>query len=131
LETNPPQAARVYALMSIAHYDAQIACWDAKYAYWAPRPFHLDPELVTLFPSPNHPSYPAAHGCAPAAITAALAYLFPAEAESIQARADEAAMTRLWAGIHFRSDIETGLALGRAVADLVIEQAEQDGSQSD
>lgn len=131
LDTNPPQVARIYALMSVAHYDAQIACWDAKYTYWAPRPFHLDPDLVTLFPSPNHPSYPAAHGCAPAAITSALAYLFPTEAASIQARAEEAAITRLWAGIHFRSDIETGLALGRAVADLVIERAEQDGSQSE
>jgi membrane-associated phospholipid phosphatase len=130
LDANPPQAARIYALMSVAHYDAQIACWDAKYVYWAPRPFHLDPALVTLFPSPNHPSYPAAHGCASGAITAMLAYLFPAEAETINARADEAAMTRLWAGIHFRSDIETGLALGRAVADLVIEWAEQDGAQA-
>jgi hypothetical protein len=34
-----------------------------------------------------------------------------------------------WAGIHFRSDIDTGLALGRAVAKLVIERAEKDGSQ--
>jgi membrane-associated phospholipid phosphatase len=126
LDADPPQAARVYALMSVAHYDAQIACWDAKYTYWAMRPFQLDPELVTLFPSPNHPSYPAAHGCASGAITAMLAYLFPQEAEAITARADEAAMTRLWAGIHFRSDIETGLALGRAVAARVIEYAEQD-----
>lgn len=122
LDKNPPRAARIYAAMSVAHYDAQIACWDAKYAYWAPRPFQLDPELVTLFPSPNHPSYPAAHGCASGAITAVSAYFFPAEAESIQARADEAAMTRLWAGIHFRSDIETGLALGRAVAQKVIDR---------
>jgi len=126
LDGNPPQAARIYALMSVTHYDAQIACWDAKYAYWAPRPFQLDPELVTPFPSPNHPSYPAAHGCASGAITDALAYLFPAEAASIQARADEAAMSRLWAGIHYRSDIETGLALGRAVAQKVIDHAQQD-----
>ncbi len=90
LDSNPPQAARIYALMSVTHYDAQIACWDAKYAYWAPRPFQLDPELVTLFPTPNHPSYPAAHGCASGAITSAMAYLFPAEAESIHVRADEA-----------------------------------------
>jgi membrane-associated phospholipid phosphatase len=124
LDKNPPQAARIYAAMSIAHYDAQIACLDAKYAYWAPRPFQLDPELVTLFPTPNHPSYPAAHGCASGAITAVLEHFFPSEAEAIQARADEAAMSRLWAGIHFRSDIETGLALGRSVAQRVIERTE-------
>ena len=39
-----------------------VACWDAKYAYWAIRPFQLDPDVKTLFPTPNHPSYPAAHG---------------------------------------------------------------------
>ncbi len=128
LDTNPPQAARIYAMMSVTHYDAQIACWDAKYAYWVPRPFQSDPTLVTLFPTPNHPSYPAAHGCASGAIAATLAYFFPAEAESIQARADEAGMSRLWAGIHFRSDIETGLALGRAVAQKVIEH-DQENSQ--
>jgi membrane-associated phospholipid phosphatase len=125
LDTNPPRAARIYAAMSVAHYDAQIACWDAKYAYWAPRPFQLDPALVTLFPSPNHPSYPAAHGCASGAIITALAYFFPAEAASINARAGEAAFTRLWAGIHYRSDIETGLALGRAVAQKVIGHEQQ------
>jgi hypothetical protein len=123
IDSNPPQAARIYATMSVAHYDAQIACWDAKYAYWAPRPFHLDPELVTLFPTPNHPSYPAAHGCASGAITSVMAHFFPAEAAAIHARADEAGMSRLWGGIHFRNDIETGLALGRSVAQLVIEHA--------
>jgi membrane-associated phospholipid phosphatase len=123
LDANPPQAARVYAVMSVAQYDALIACWDAKYTYWAMRPFQYDETLVTLFPTPNHPSYPAAHGCSSGALAAALAYLFPAEAESIQARAEEAAMSRLWGGIHFRSDIETGLALGRAVAQKVIEHA--------
>ena len=37
--------------------------------------------------------------------------------------------SRLWAGIHFRSDIDTGLALGRAIANLVIERAKKDGLQ--
>lgn len=54
-----------------------------------------------------------------------LAYLFPEETDFITARAEEAAMSRLWGGIHFRSDIETGLALGRAVAQKVIEYDQQ------
>ena len=37
--------------------------------------------------------------------------------------------SRLWAGIHFRSDIEAGLGVGRAVAQKVIERAKNDGSQ--
>ena len=38
LEENPPAAARAYALAGIAHNDGSVACWDAKYTYWAPRP---------------------------------------------------------------------------------------------
>lgn len=123
LDANPPAVARIYALMSIAHYDAILACWDAKYTYWAMRPFQLDPKLVTPFPTPNHPSYPAAHGCASSAIAGVEEALFPAEAQYIHDKADEAGWSRLWAGIHFRSDIEAGLKLGRSVATLVIERA--------
>jgi len=128
LDVNPPRAARVYALASIAGYDATVACWDAKYTFWAIRPFMLG--VTPLFPTPNHPSYPAAHGCLSGAISATLAYLFPHDAVALNALGTEAGESRLWAGIHFRSDIDTGLALGRAVAKLVIEQAEKDGSQS-
>lgn len=124
LEINPLEVAWIYALMSIAHYDAILACWDAKYTYWAMRPFQLDPKLVTLFPAPNHPSYPAAHGCASSAIAGVEEALFPAEAQYIHDKADEAGWSRLWAGIHFRSDIEVGLKLGRTVAKAVIERAE-------
>ena len=63
LDTNPPRAARVQALMSVASYDAAVACWDAKYTYWAMRPFHYDPRFTPPIPVPQHPSYPAAHGC--------------------------------------------------------------------
>jgi hypothetical protein len=38
LDVNPLRAARLYALASIAAYDATVACWDAKYTYWAVRP---------------------------------------------------------------------------------------------
>lgn len=125
LDSNPPQAARIYALLSVAQYDAIVACWDAKYAYWAIRPFQLDPTLVTLFPTPNHPSYPAAHACYSSATATMLSHLFPAEAAFIQAKAEEAGMSRLWGGIHFRSDIETGMALGQAAAQKVIEYDQQ------
>jgi membrane-associated phospholipid phosphatase len=129
LEANQPRAARIYALLSVAHYDAIIACWDAKYTYWAIRPFQLDPSVVTLFATPNHPSYPAAHGAASGSISEALAYAFPEEADSARARGTEAGMSRIWAGIHFRSDVEVGLALGRAVAQQVIDRVKNDGSQ--
>jgi hypothetical protein len=39
LAANSPRAARAYALQSIAFYDAYVATFDGKYAYWAIRPF--------------------------------------------------------------------------------------------
>jgi len=129
LDANPPRAARAYALWSIAFYDAGVACWDAKYAYWQIRPFQLDPNWRTLFPTPNHPSYPAAHGCFSSAAAAATGYLFPRNAQALNALADEAAESRIWAGIHYRSDVTVGLALGRAVAQRVVDVARRDGSR--
>jgi hypothetical protein len=129
LDNDPPLAARAYALQNIATIDAGIAYWDGKYAYWAIRPFQLDPEVKPLFPTPNHPSYPAAHGCASTAEAAILGYLFPRDAAALAALAEEAAESRVWAGIHYRSDIVAGAALGRAVADKVIDRARRDGSR--
>ena len=103
--------------------DAGIGCWDGKYTYLAIRPFQLDPEVKPLFPTPNHPSYPAAHGCFSMAQAGILGYLFPRDAAALAALAEEAAESRVWAGIHYRSDIVAGAALGRAVAAKVIGRA--------
>jgi len=130
LDENAPRAARAYALASIAHHDASVACWDGKYAYWAIRPFQLDPTVTTLFPSPNHPSYPAAHGCYSGAIARVIGQLFPDFADTMEARSTEAAESRIWAGIHYRSDVNAGLTIGRKVGDLVMERAALDGSAS-
>jgi hypothetical protein len=115
--------------MSVAHHDSILAGWDAKFTYWAIRPFQLDKDVTTLFPTPSHPSYPAAHGFVSGAICRVLAYLFPNEAEYIEKKADEAAESRIWAGIHYRSDVVEGLKLGRSAADLVIARAKSDGAE--
>ena len=128
LDQNPPGAARVAALTWIAYYDSTVACFDAKYAYWGIRPFQLDSDFQPLFHTPNHPSYPAAHACVNRGAAEMLGYLFPADAARLTAMADTAGESRLWAGIHFRSDITAGDALGRAVAGKVIEHAQADGS---
>jgi membrane-associated phospholipid phosphatase len=128
LDRDPPRAARVAALVNVAAFDATVACFDAKYTYWARRPFQLDPAVRTVFQTPAHPSYPAAHGCASGAQGAMLAYLFPSQAQSFTDLANEAGESRIWAGIHFRSDVETGLALGRSVAAVVIERTQHAGS---
>src|SRR5262245_11629636 len=129
LDQNPPRAARAYALVHIAYYDALIACFDAKYAYWAIRPNQLDPSIIPLFPNPNHPSYPSAHASLSEAQAAMLSYLFPRDTEFFKSLAKEAADSRVWAGVHYRSDLVAGLAQADAVAGLIIERAKNDGSQ--
>jgi membrane-associated phospholipid phosphatase len=116
-------------LVAITEYDAFVACWDGKYAYWAIRPFQLDPQVKPLFPTPNHPSYPAAHATVSTAMATTLGYLFPADAQHFAAMANEAGQSRIWAGIHYRSDVDAGNTLGHAVAQNVIARAQADGAQ--
>jgi membrane-associated phospholipid phosphatase len=131
MDDNLPRASRAYALVSIAYYDSMVACWDAKYTYWAIRPFQLDPTFKPLFNTPNHPSYPSAHSCLSTATSETLAHLFPRDAETFRALAQVFLDSRMWAGIHFRSDVEVGETLGLAVAEKVIDHAQNDGSQID
>ncbi len=112
-------ASRIYALVNIALNDAGIACWDAKYAYWAPRPTMVDPTITTLFVTPNHPSYPSAHSCFSGAAASVLARQFPAEAGTLDAIVDQAGEARIMAGIHYRTDVDTGKVLGQRVGEVV------------
>jgi membrane-associated phospholipid phosphatase len=129
LDENPPLAARAYTLINVTGFDAFIACWDAKYAYWAMRPVQVDPEFTALFSTPPHPAYPSGHSTLSTAAALVLGYLFPADAEWVMAAAEEAGESRIWAGIHFRSDIVVGNALGEDVGNAVIAHAMSDGSQ--
>ena len=128
LDTNAPRAARAYALVAVAGFDAMVACWDAKYAYWAARPIHLDPSLKVLFPTPLHPTYPSGHATVAGATSTVLAQLFPRDGMSFEREAEELAASRAWAGIHFSSDNNDGLTLGRAVGKFVLERAQSDGA---
>jgi membrane-associated phospholipid phosphatase len=125
LDANAPQAAAIYAAVSVAQHDAFVGCYDAKYTYWSMRPFQVDPEFKPLFPTPNHPSYPSAHSCQSAAVATVLGSFFPADAEAVMKGAYEAGDSRMWAGIHFQSDIDAGLALGIAVGEKTIEKCEE------
>jgi membrane-associated phospholipid phosphatase len=119
LDEDPRAASHVYALMNVASLDAGIACWDAKYTYWMARPTMLDPTITTVFPTPNHPSYPSAHSCISTAQGAVLARFFPSETASLNALVDEIAESRVMAGIHYRVDLVEGETLGVRVAEAV------------
>ncbi|HEY3061812.1 MAG TPA: phosphatase PAP2 family protein [Chloroflexota bacterium] len=119
LQDDAVQASRVYALVNIAMHDAGIACWDAKYAYWAPRPAMIDPTITTLFATPNHPSYPSAHSCFAGAAATIMTRQFPSEAGSLDALVDQAGEARIMGGIHYRNDVDTGKTLGERVGEVV------------
>ncbi len=129
LDQNPPRAARAYALIAAALFDAFIASQDGKFAYWYIRPPQLDTAIVPLFPVPNFPSYPSNHSTFSATRSEILAYLFPLHADEIRAVGKEAGDSRIWAGIHYEMDNASGVQLGRSVAGKFIARASADGSQ--
>ena len=110
------EAARIMFLMNAAAWDALIGCFDAKYFYWFIRPPQADPAITLPIGLPAHPSYPSAHSCSSGALAGVLVAIFPSEARRLAAVAEESSLSRLYAGIHYRFDMEAGLALGRAVA---------------
>jgi membrane-associated phospholipid phosphatase len=123
-----PYVHRVYTYVALAMYDATVATWESKYHYNRPRPSELDHDLPTALPVPRSPSYPSEHAAAAQAAASVLAFFLPAEAASFQTMAEEAAWSRVQAGLQYPSDYTAGLALGRAVAERVIAKATADGS---
>jgi hypothetical protein len=114
------QTARVFSTVNVAMLDAMIACWHTKYKWWIERPVtvirdHRDPNFLPYLFTPAHPSYPSGHASASGAAAEALSAFFPQETANLRAMAKEAAMSRLYGGIHFRSDNEDGLELGRKI----------------
>ena len=117
---NELRATHLLALMNTAAMDGNIACHDAKYAYWMIRPSQADPEIKTAIGLPNHPSYPSNHACLSGTAALILGAEFPAERGEMDRQATEATMSRYYAGLHYRFDGDAGLAIARQVADLAL-----------
>ncbi|MDP9203909.1 MAG: vanadium-dependent haloperoxidase [Gemmatimonadota bacterium] len=123
------EAAHAFALMNMAAMDAIIACHDAKYTYWLIRPTQADPGITLIQADgtgiavglPNHPSYPSNHACVSGTAAYILGHLFPSDKSHLASLAQEAAISRLYAGIHYRFDMDVGLEIARQVADLAID----------
>ena len=114
------RAAHVLAVMNMAAMDAFIASHDAKYTYWFIRPSQADPGIVLAIPLPNHPSYSSNHAAVTGCAMAVLAALFPSDANYLNGLADQAAISRIYGGIHYRFDMDAGLSLGRTVASYAL-----------
>jgi len=111
----PLRSARAFAFLNMGMYDAFVSCWSAKYTYWIARPFQRQPGLTTVITTPNFPSYTSGHSTISAAAAVIMGRLFPGERDFFTAQAEEAAMSRLWGGIHFRHDNDQGLVVGRRI----------------
>jgi hypothetical protein len=133
LETRVDLMAR----LGIALADAFVACWHSKFEYDLVRPvtyIHrvIDPAWQPLLITPPFPEYPSGHSTQSAAAAEVLTAAFgedfaftdtthdddglPSRSyTSFRAAAEEAGISRLYGGIHFRSAIERGLAQGRCV----------------
>lgn len=115
----------VLAATAVAMEDSFIECWRIKFRDWSERPItairrDLAPGFTTPVITPGFPGYVSGHSTLSGATSMVLSYFWPAEAPALNAMADEAAMSRLWGGIHFRSDNDEGLKVGRAVGAEVI-----------
>ncbi len=126
------------ARLSVGMADAFISCWTTKYEFDLVRPVtyiraNIDPAFTPILITPPFPEYPSGHSTQSAAAAEVLTKFFgdpyafedashvrdglpPRKFMSFRAAADEAGISRLYGGIHFRTAIERGLDQGRCVA---------------
>ena len=117
------RASRAFALLNMAIHDAGVGCWEAKYYYFNPRPTQLDPAIKTGTGIPNFPSYTSGHSTFSGAAAAVLVYLFPAQTNYFNEQASEASLSRLYGAIHYRLDIDAGLAHGTTIGGYTVTYA--------
>jgi hypothetical protein len=137
------RAAEMYAMLGIALGDAFIGCWEQKYAQPLLRPQtyiqrYIQKTWVSYVITPPFPSYTSGHSSASAAAAEVLTALFGAvpfgdsthakdeiniptrRYTTFYAAADEAALSRLYGGIHYRFDNEMGQKQGRCIGEKVV-----------
>jgi acid phosphatase (class A) len=102
--------------------EEKAAAKAAKTWFARNRPWIIDPRLVTCsHEDPPQSSYPSGHSTMGYSMALVLAQLEPAHATAIMARAADYAENRLVCGMHFRSDIVAGQALGTTVAEKLMD----------
>lgn len=140
-------AARLMAMLWTGVADAAIGCFNGKYKYGFWRPvtaipagggnpdLTADPAWLSLGTTPNHPEYPAAHGCLTGAASTLIADFFGTTKvhvvtdsivftdgihqhvfEDTRDFMDEVFWARMYAGFHFYHSLEAGRQLGESVA---------------
>ena len=138
------KTAQAYALTAIGLLDAFISCWDAKYAYEYVRPITLinawfDHDWNPVLQTPPFPEYTSGHSTITASSAEVLTALFgdgfafhdnsdsayigmTRDFRSFRQAAEEASISRLYGGIHFRPALDTGNARGAMVGKHLLQK---------
>lgn len=124
-----PRWARNMALLNMAMMDAAVACWDAKFTYFNPRPSQMDTRIKTPIGLPNFPAYISGHSTFSAAAATVLGYIIPSKAPQYTDWATEASLSRMYGAIHYRSDCEVGLTTGNKVGAFAVNRGHTDGAE--
>lgn len=134
---------QVSTFVGITLMDGFISCWDEKYRSNRIRPEtyinrYIDVKWQPLLQTPPFPEYTSGHSVISTASAELLSYLLgnefsftddtevmfelqPRTFSSFRHAADEAAISRLYGGIHYRDAIEQGQVEGRAVGNFIVE----------
>ncbi len=123
---NPPYAARAYAYLSAAQYDALISTYYYKQLYNRAAPFNVDANIQTLLPKSTLASYPSEDATVAGVSAEILRLLFPGDQDYINRRVEEHRRARLIAGANVRSDLDAGEVLGKLVAAKFVARARGD-----
>jgi len=140
------KTTETYTLVAIALFDGFISCWDEKYRSSLIRPetvinASFDESWLPLLQTPPFPEHTSGHSVISTAAAVVLTDLLgdsfsfidstevefglpPREFTSFLQASEEAAISRLYGGIHYRPAIEYGVAQGKDVGEYVIEQVE-------
>jgi hypothetical protein len=149
---SPEENARFFAMLATASADAIIACWDSKFTYnfWRPvtairggdtdgnAATEPDVNWIAQVVTPNHPEYPAAHGCFSGSSTQTLKFFFGTDRFSFTIDSNVAGLTkpvhsynsfsqvldevrdaRVYGGMHYRNSAHKGAILGQQVSRFV------------
>ena len=136
------QTSEVYTMVAITLADGFISCWDEKYRSNVIRPVtainnEIDPMWKPVLQTPPFPEYTSGHSVISTAAAAMLTHLMgepfsyidsvevkyglPARSfNSFNEASSEAAISRLYGGIHYRSAIENGVNQGRELGSYII-----------
>ncbi|HZM91175.1 MAG TPA: vanadium-dependent haloperoxidase [Blastocatellia bacterium] len=141
------RAAEAYARVGIAVHDAFIACWNAKYATNLQRPVtyirqNINASWTPFIGTPNFPTYTSGHSTQSGAAAAVLTQMFgikrfvdtthtdhgltpalsPRTFDSFDEASAEAAVSRLYGGIHYSFDNNNGLTCGQCIGQKIQER---------